>query len=154
MDPRLERIRVEPLDSIVTRNLAPREAALRLVAGFGALALLLATIGIYGIVAFRAAERSREMAIRMALGASGAHVRGLVFGYAVRMAALGGALGVAGFAVVLPLLKSQVYGVRAADPSASPPTWRSSAPPRFGTGRSPRPSLRRAVRDVPHPSSC
>ena len=118
VDPRLERIRVEPLDSIVTRNLAPREAALRLVAGFGALALLLAAIGIYGIVAFRAAERSREMAIRMALGASGAHVRGLVFGYAVRMAALGGALGVAGFAVVLPLLKSQVYGVRAADPLA------------------------------------
>jgi putative ABC transport system permease protein len=116
LDPQLEQIRVAPLSGIVTSNLEPRRAAIRLVAGFGVLALLLAAVGIYGIVSFRAAERSREMAIRVALGASGSEVRGLVLGYALRMAALGGVLGIGGFALALPLLRSQIYGVAAADP--------------------------------------
>ncbi len=118
LDPQLEQIRVAPLSGIVTTSLEPRRATIRLVAGFGALALLLAAVGIYGMVSFRAAERSREMAIRVALGASSGEVHGLVLGYALRVAAIGAALGIGGFALVLPLLRSQIYGVAAADPIA------------------------------------
>ena len=115
-DPRIERVRVEPLASLVERNVGARNAAIQLVGGFGALALLLTAIGIYGIVAFRAAERSREMAIRSAMGATAPHLRRLVLGHGARLALFGTAAGLAGFAVAAPLLKGQLYGVAAMDP--------------------------------------
>lgn len=105
-----------PLELVVDRNLESRRATIRLVGGFGALALLLAGLGIYGMVAFRAAERQREMAIRVALGATAAQVRGQVFGHGLRLAAVGAALGAAAFIPASRLLEAQVYGVSAADP--------------------------------------
>jgi putative ABC transport system permease protein len=114
-DPRIQRVNVEPLSLIVERNLGSRNAAIQLVGAFGGLALLLTAIGIYGIVAFRAAERRREMAIRLALGATGRQVRELILGHGVRVAAAGTAAGLACFTVVSPYLKSQLYGVKAAD---------------------------------------
>jgi len=117
-DPRLERISVTPLELVIEGNLAGRRAAIRMVGAFGALALLLAAVGVYGIVAFRAAERSREMAIRMALGATPREVRSLVLGHGLRLAAAGAAMGLAAFVPASRLLESQVYGVSAADPLA------------------------------------
>ena len=107
-DPRIERVRVEPLAALVDRNLEPRGIAIRLVGGFGALALLLTGIAIYGIAAFRAAERSREMAIRSALGATAPHLRRLVLGHAARLALIGTVLGLASYVLA--------YGVSAIDP--------------------------------------
>jgi hypothetical protein len=107
-DPRIERVRVEPLAALVERNLEPRGIAIRLVCGFGALALLLTAIAIYGIVAFRAAERSREMAIRSALGATAPHLRRLVLGHAAGLALIGTVLGLASYVLA--------YGVSAIDP--------------------------------------
>ena len=107
-DPRIERVRVEPLAALVERNVEARDAAIRLVGGFGALALLLTAIGIYSIVAFRAAERSREMAIRSALGATALHLRLLVLGHGARLALFGTAAGLAAFALA--------YGVSSLDP--------------------------------------
>ncbi|HWC96737.1 MAG TPA: ADOP family duplicated permease [Candidatus Sulfopaludibacter sp.] len=115
-DSRLERVSVVPMKVLVERNLASRTAALELVGGFAVLALLLTAVGVYGIVAFRAAERSHEMAIRMALGASAGHVRGLVVGDALRMSMTGAAVGAAAFLFVAPLLQSQLVGVAAFDP--------------------------------------
>jgi len=115
-DPRIQRIRPQPLNTLVEQNLASRDEAVRLVGGFGGLALLLTAVGIYGIVSFRAAERSREMAIRMALGATAGDVRGIVFAQGLRLAAAGLFAGAAGFLAVSPFLKSQLYGVAAADP--------------------------------------
>jgi len=115
-DPRIQRVRPAPLNTLVERDLDSRDAAIQLVGGFGALALLLTAVGVYGVVAFRAAARSREMAIRMALGATAGEVRGLVFGQGFRLAALGLCAGAAGFFAASPLLKSQLYGVGAADP--------------------------------------
>jgi putative ABC transport system permease protein len=115
-DPRIQRVRPAPLSTLVERDLDSRDAAIQLVGGFGALALLLTAVGVYGIVAFRAAARSREMAIRMALGATSGDVRGLIFGQGFRLAALGLFAGAAGFFAVTPFLKSQLYGVGAADP--------------------------------------
>jgi predicted permease len=116
-DSRIERVRLTPLNTLVEGNLETRGAAIQLVGGFGALALLLTAVGVYGIVAFRAAARSREMAIRMALGATAGEVRGLIFGQGFRFAAAGLFAGAAGFFAASPLLKSQLYGVGVADPA-------------------------------------
>jgi putative ABC transport system permease protein len=115
-DPRIQRVRPTPLSTLVEQNLDSRDAAIQLVGGFGALALLLTAVGVYGVVAFRAAERSREMAIRMALGATAGEVRGLIFGQGLRFATGGLLAGGAGFFAVSPFLKSQLYGVGASDP--------------------------------------
>jgi putative ABC transport system permease protein len=114
-DPRIQRVRPQPLNMLVELNLESRDEAIRLVGGFGALALLLTAVGVYGIVSFRAAERSREMAIRMALGATGGNVRGIVFGQGFRFAAAGLLAGAVGFFAISPLLRSQLYGVAASD---------------------------------------
>jgi len=116
LDPRIQKVGVIPLRFFVERNLESRTAAIRLVGGFGLLALLLTAVGIYGIVAFRASERSREMAIRAALGASAAEIRSLVLGHGLWLAGLGTAAGVAVFLIASPWLKSQLYGVAATDP--------------------------------------
>jgi len=116
LDPRIQKVGVKPLDLIVQANLGSRSAAIRLVGGFGLLALLLCAVGIYGIVAFRAAERSREMAIRSALGAGAREIRTLILGHGLWLAAWGTAAGIAAFLMASPLLRSQLYGVGAADP--------------------------------------
>jgi putative ABC transport system permease protein len=115
-DPRLERVNVLPMQVLIDRSLGSRTAALQLVGVFAALALLLTVVGVYGIVAFRAAERSREMAIRMALGATAAHVQRLVLGHALRLSLAGVAVGFAAFIFAGPLLQNQLYGVALTDP--------------------------------------
>ena len=115
-DPRVERVKVLPMQVLVDRNLGSRSGAIELVGAFALLALVLTAIGVYGIVSFRAAERSHEMAIRMALGATGAQVRGLIVRHGMRLTVAGTALGIAAFALVLPLVRSQLYGVAAFDP--------------------------------------
>ncbi|HMC57563.1 MAG TPA: FtsX-like permease family protein, partial [Candidatus Solibacter sp.] len=115
-DPRIERVGVKPLAFVVEQNLGSRRAAIGLVGGFGGLALLLTAIGIYGSVALRAAERGREMAIRMALGATAPQVRNLVLGHGMLLAAAGTGAGLAVFPLLSRWLESQLYGVGRADP--------------------------------------
>jgi predicted permease len=117
-DPRIQRVRPQPLNTLVGLSLESRDEEIRLVGGFGGLALLLTAVGIYGIVSFRAAERSREMAIRMALGATAGDVRRIVFGQGLRFAAGGLLAGTAGFLAVIPFLKSRLYGIGANDAPA------------------------------------
>ena len=116
LDPRIQRVNVESLALMVERNLEGRSAAIRLVGGFGILAVLLTAAGIYGIVSFRAAERSHELAIRSALGATAPQLRALVLAHGARLAIYGAVAGLAGFAGVLPLLRGQLYGISALDP--------------------------------------
>jgi putative ABC transport system permease protein len=117
-DPRLERISPVPLQLTVERSLSRRAIAIRLVGAFGVLALLLTAVGLYGVLAFRAASRAREMAIRMALGATATHVRGLIFTEALALAAAGTLAGLVVFWMVRGFLQSQLYGVGPADPIA------------------------------------
>jgi putative ABC transport system permease protein len=117
-DPRIERVRVTPLAGLIDRNLEARNEAIRLVGAFGAVALLLTAIGIYGIVAVRTAGRSREMAIRSALGATPPQLRRLVLGHGARLALYGTAAGLIAFACAAPLLRGQLYGVVALDPTS------------------------------------
>jgi putative ABC transport system permease protein len=115
-DPRIQRVGVRPLDFVVERSLGSRRGAIRLVGAFGGLALLLTAVGVYGIVAFRASQRSREMAIRVALGASQGEIRNLVLGYGLRLAAGGTAIGLTVFGIASPVWKGRFFGVRPVDP--------------------------------------
>ena len=115
-DPRIERVSVVPMSVIVERNLGSRTAAIELVGTFAALALLLTAVGVYAMVAFRAAERSREMAIRMALGATAGQVQSLILGHGIRLAGAGMMLGMGAFFFAAPLLKSQLAGIGPFDP--------------------------------------
>jgi ABC-type antimicrobial peptide transport system permease subunit len=83
---------------------------------FSALALVLAAVGIYGVMAFSVAERAREIGIRMALGAERATVQGMVCGQGFKLTVIGLALGLAGALLVTRILQSSLYGVRTAEP--------------------------------------
>ncbi len=96
--------------------LAERRFLLLLVALFAAVALLLAAVGIYGVVAFSVSRRTQEIGIRMALGAERRNVLGLVVGEGARVAVLGIAIGVTASFLVTRLLSSLLFGVSATDP--------------------------------------
>jgi len=88
-----------------------------LLAVFGGLALLLAAIGIYGVLSFSIARRTREMGIRLALGAAPGAVRRLVVSEGVRLALIGLAAGLVLALVGTRALRSQLYGIGSADPA-------------------------------------
>ncbi|MGE5648456.1 MAG: ABC transporter permease [Acidobacteriota bacterium] len=89
-----------------------------LAAGMGALALMLAAAGIYGVVAFAVEQRTREIGIRMALGATAGAVRGMVMRDVALVLAGGLAVGIAGALAVTRLISTLLFGVRATDPAA------------------------------------
>jgi putative ABC transport system permease protein len=93
-----------------------RRLSALLLALFAGLALVLATIGVYGVLSYHVAQRTRELGIRMALGAQARQLRRMVIGQAVRWALLGLAIGVAGALALTRVLASQLYGVSPADP--------------------------------------
>jgi len=87
-----------------------------LLGAFGSLALVLATVGIYGVASFAVARRTREIGIRAALGAQRADVLRLVVGESMRRVAIGLGAGLLGALGLARLLSSQLYGVAAVDP--------------------------------------
>jgi predicted permease len=96
--------------------LAERRFLLLLVGLFAAAALLLATVGIYGVVAFFVARRTQEIGIRMAVGAQRSDVLRLVLGEGARMAAFGVSIGIVASLAINRLLSSLLFGISAADP--------------------------------------
>lgn len=97
-------------------SVAPRRFILLLVSSFGALALVLAAVGVYGVMALVVGERTREVGVRLALGAQPATVLRMVLGQATRLALAGVVVGLATAAVLAPLLDSQLFGIRPYDP--------------------------------------
>ena len=85
---------------------------------FAGIALLLAAIGIYGLMAYAVEQRTQEIGIRMALGASSQNVRRMVVGQGMRVALIGVFLGVAAALALTRLMDSLLYGVRTWDPVA------------------------------------
>ena len=96
--------------------LAERRFLLLLVGMFAAAALLLAAVGIYGVVAFSVSRRTQEIGIRMALGAERSNVLGLVLGEGARLAIFGIGIGMAGSFLITRLLSSLLFGINATDP--------------------------------------
>ena len=113
----LESDRVRPLLHVVTESIAQPRFVVILLGTFGALALVLGAIGIYGVVAYGVTQRTREIGVRSALGATPRDVLVLVIGEALALAAVGVALGVAGALALTGLLRGQLYEVRPTDPA-------------------------------------
>ena len=100
------------------RSLAQRKVVLGLVATFAIVALMLASIGLYGVMSYAVANRRRELGIRMALGARRAEVMRQVLGEGLTMMAVGLVIGLAGVAAAGRLLASELYQVPTVDPMA------------------------------------
>jgi predicted permease len=93
-----------------------RRTPLVLSVVFGAVALFLAAIGLYGVLAYQVTQRSREIGIRMALGGQAAAIVRLVLGEGLAMVGAGGLLGLVGILALGGVLQSQLFGVRPSDP--------------------------------------
>lgn len=115
-DPDLPLGRVSTLEDYRDEAMTPTRLMATMLALFGAMALAVAAVGLGGVVAFAAAERTREIGVRLALGADARDVLRLVVGQGVRMALVGVAIGVPLAVGVGRLLGAQLYGVGAADP--------------------------------------
>jgi predicted permease len=117
VDPRLPVSDARTMDAIAADALAEPRFTTYLLSGFAALALLLAAIGLYGVVAFTTARRTREIGVRMALGARPAGVCLLVIRDSVALAAAGVAVGLVGSFWATRLLADRLYGISALDPA-------------------------------------
>jgi predicted permease len=107
---------VMPFEERIAGALAPRRFPLQLLGAFAALALVLSALGIYGVTAYGVTQRTREIGVRIAIGAQGLDVLRMVMMGAVKLAALGVALGLCGALAFSRLLSSQLYGVGSRDP--------------------------------------
>jgi predicted permease len=107
--------RFRTIEEVFSSNLAARRFSLLLLGAFAAAALLLAVIGIYGVISYTVTQRTREFGIRMALGARPGDVRRLVVREGTTLALGGAALGIAGALAATRLLASLLYGVSTTD---------------------------------------
>jgi ABC-type antimicrobial peptide transport system permease subunit len=104
------------MDEIVVRSTARDSFNMMLLSIFGAVALVLAAIGIYGLMAYSVQQRTQEMGIRMALGADRATIRKLVVWQGMRLAVVGVILGIGAAFGLTRLIASFLFGVKAWDP--------------------------------------
>jgi len=116
VDPDVALFEEQRLSDIVADRTAPRRLAVLLTGALALLALLLASIGIYGVMSYAVGERRREIGIRIALGADRLRIFRMVVGRGAAVAAAGIAAGLFGGLALAPLVRSQLFGVSAHDP--------------------------------------
>jgi putative ABC transport system permease protein len=116
IDPQLPLTQVQSMEHAISESEAPRRFNTALISSFAAIAVLLAVLGIYSVIAFSVALRVQEMAIRMALGSQRAGIVRLVVSSGVKLAVVGCAIGLVGAWGASHLLQSFLFGVRAFDP--------------------------------------
>jgi len=100
----------------LSSSLESRRFNLLLVGAFGGTALLLAVVGLYGVMAYAVTRRTSEFGIRMALGASSSNIRGIVLRQGLKVAVTGVTVGIAGALVLTRILRSLLFGLSATDP--------------------------------------
>ena len=108
---------VSTLDKLVDGSMGQRRISTMLIGTFAALALLLASLGIYGVMSYTVAQRTREIGVRVALGATRRDVLRLIVGQGARIAAVGTGIGLIGAVIMARLLRSQLFGVGPSDPA-------------------------------------
>jgi predicted permease len=116
VNPSLPANEFRPLETLVDKAVSPRRFIVLLLGGFAAIALILASLGIYGVISYSVSQRTQEIGIRMALGASSSHVRLRVLRQAMALALAGIVAGAAGAWVTGRLIGTLLYGVSASDP--------------------------------------
>jgi putative ABC transport system permease protein len=107
---------IHTMNEMTAQSLMPRLAAMLLALAFGGVAMFLAAIGIYGVLAYVVAQRVREIGIRIALGSSAAAIFKMVLQEGLIIVAVGLAIGLAGAFTLRHAIESQIFGVRAFDP--------------------------------------
>jgi predicted permease len=107
---------VMTMDDVLDSDVLQRRVQSGLLSGLAALALVLATVGIYGVMAYLVAQRTQEMGIRMALGAQRMDVLALIIGKGMKIAFLGIVIGLIGAATLTRLMASLLFGISSADP--------------------------------------
>src|SRR5262249_45310967 len=116
-DPNLPASEFTALESVVDHAVAPRRLITRLLGAFSVLAIGLAAIGLYGVIAYSVTQRTREIGVRMAIGAQRSNVIRLIVGEGMRMAVAGIGLGVVAALLATRVLNSLLFGVTARDPA-------------------------------------
>ena len=108
---------ISDLETLVDQSMGQRRISTILISAFAGLALLLASLGIYGVMSYTVAQRTREIGVRVALGATRRDVMRLIVGQGARIAAAGAVIGLGGALIAARLLRSQLFGVGPADPA-------------------------------------
>jgi putative ABC transport system permease protein len=114
-DAKLPVTHVMTMDNLIADSVSPRRFSSVLVAIFAGLALLLAAIGVYGVMSYTVSQRTQEIGVRMALGAQMENVRGMILGQTLKLTLIGVGIGLAGAFAVAHFLASLVFGVSTHD---------------------------------------
>jgi ABC-type antimicrobial peptide transport system permease subunit len=116
LDPNVPVSDVQLLDGVLARSIAQPRLLMMLLAAFGAVSLLMAALGIYGVISYAVGQRTREFGIRLALGARPTDLRRHVVRGGARLAALGLLIGLGGAWLVTGVLQSELYEIQTHDP--------------------------------------
>jgi ABC-type antimicrobial peptide transport system permease subunit len=116
LDSGVRYVEVESVADVLAPKLQPWRIAMSIFTLFGGLAFLLATVGLYSVIAYLVAARRPEISIRMALGAGRGRIRGLVLGEGARLVSVGGVLGLLLALGASRLLEHRMYAVQPTDP--------------------------------------
>jgi putative ABC transport system permease protein len=116
IDPNIPVFSVRTMDQIIARSMAERRFALQLLGIFAGVALLLAAIGIYGVMAYSFSQRTHEIGIRIALGAQRVDIFRMAVGEGMQLVAIGLAIGLVGAAALSRSARTMLFDVSPADP--------------------------------------
>jgi putative ABC transport system permease protein len=115
LDPLVPAAQVRDMDTVVRQSFADRQMTMTLVSAFGVLAIILAIIGVYGVMDYTVIQRTREIGVRLAIGASRGEVRSLILRDGMRLVAMGVAVGTVLSAIFASVLATLLYDVRPRD---------------------------------------
>ena len=117
LDPEIPLTNMRSMETVIADTIDGQRASTILLSLFASVALIMALIGVFGVLSYTVSQRSRELGIRMALGASAARVRGLVVRSGLRHIVLGVGIGVAGALALTRLMNSMLFQTSATDPA-------------------------------------